>query len=161
MKDKNQKKSHSTSFDLDEKLKDDTKIRGVVDNFAASLDTLEIDIKRALSARSSPTLSLDDQIKLDTFLTYANSTLYWMHLKLQGTDVSKHPIIHDLNRAKEMLARDKEINASLAAPRLDMPATKRFIAAGMHTRFVDMDGVMVTEEQYKRSLKDTTAAAGK
>uniref|UniRef100_A0A0R3NWI9 Uncharacterized protein n=1 Tax=Drosophila pseudoobscura pseudoobscura TaxID=46245 RepID=A0A0R3NWI9_DROPS len=39
------------------------------------------------------------------------------------------------------------IIGSLEAPRLDMPATKRFIAAGMHTRFVDMWGVMVTEEQ--------------
>jgi len=50
--------------------------------------------------------------------------------------------MHDLGRAKEMLARDREINASLAAPRLDIKAAKRFIAAGTHTRFVDMDGVM-------------------
>lgn len=52
-----------------------------------------------------------------------------------------------------MLAREKEINDSLTAPRLDIAASKRFIAAGMHTRFIDEDNVMVTKEHSKQSLK--------
>ncbi|XP_034649924.1 uncharacterized protein LOC117889609 [Drosophila subobscura] len=139
-------------FQLEGKLRDDNKIQGAVKSFDLSLDALEADLKKALSAHKDPLLSVDERIKLDSYLVYLTTTLYWMYLKLQGSDVSKHGITHDLGRVKEILARSKEINASLEAPRLDMPATKRFIAAGMHTRFVDMDGVMVTEEQYKRSL---------
>ncbi|XP_022229131.1 nuclear nucleic acid-binding protein C1D [Drosophila obscura] len=137
---------------LEGKLREDNKIQGTIESFDLSLDALETDMKKALSTHRSPLLSIDEQIKLDSYLVYLTTTLYWMYLKLQGSDVSKHSIIHDLGRAKEILRRSKELNASLEAPRLDMPATKRFIAAGMHTRFVDMDGVMVTEEQYKRSL---------
>lgn len=51
-----------------------------------------------------------------------------------------------------MLAREKEITDAKTAPRLDIAASKRFIARGIHARFIEMNGVMVTEEQYKRSL---------
>ncbi|XP_026849597.1 uncharacterized protein LOC113566761 [Drosophila persimilis] len=152
-KDYNIKKA-GRGFHLEEKLQKDNKIQGAVESFDLSLDALETDLKIALSAHRSPHMNLDEQIELDSYLVYLTTTLYWMYLKLQGSDVSKHGIIHDLGRAKEILARSKELNTSLEAPRLDMPATKRFIAAGMHTRFVDMGGVMVTEEQYKRSLLD-------
>ncbi|XP_034480059.1 nuclear nucleic acid-binding protein C1D [Drosophila innubila] len=114
-------------------------IFGVLQKFSANLDNLEKDLDCAVLAHGDPTLSTDEQIKLDTYLAYANSTLFWMYLRLNGSDLSKHYILHDLRRAKEMLAREKEINDSLAAPRLDIAASKRFIAAGMHTRFIDAD----------------------
>ncbi|XP_030378807.1 nuclear nucleic acid-binding protein C1D [Scaptodrosophila lebanonensis] len=131
-------------------LGDDDKILGVVDSFTTCLDAVERDLDRALQERNKPMLTLDEMIKLDTYIAYVNSTLVWMHAKMQGADVTNHPIQNDLNRAKKMLARNKEIDDALAAPRLEMQATKRFIAAGIHTRFVNMDGVMVTEEMYKR-----------
>ncbi|KAH8420206.1 hypothetical protein KR009_007322 [Drosophila setifemur] len=137
------------------KLENDTKLHGIVQNFVANIAVLEADMKKALSLQKTQKLDINDQIKLDTYLAYVSSTLYWMNLKLQGIDASKHSVVHDLGRAKELLARDKQINESLAAPRLDMPATKRFISAGLHKRFVDMDGVMVTEDQYNKSLVET------
>lgn len=146
-------------------------ISHILNNFSTSLDILEEDLKYAVKARDSSNLLIDEQIKLDTYLAYANSTLFWMFLKLQGCDLSKvtmftvimftfknqyissqHYILHDLGRAKEMLAREKEITDAKTAPRLDIAASKRFIARGIHARFVEMNGVMVTEEQYKRSL---------
>ncbi|KAL7742623.1 hypothetical protein ACLKA6_013954 [Drosophila palustris] len=79
-----------------------------------------------------------------------------MYLKLSGSDLSKHYILHDLRRAKDMLAREKEINDLLTAPRLDIAASKRFIASGMHTRSTDMDDVMVTKEHKMRSSTDAS-----
>ncbi|XP_016951793.1 uncharacterized protein LOC108025727 [Drosophila biarmipes] len=140
---------------LDKCLQDDQNIQTTLKNFYSSIEVLEADLEKALALQAGRTLSTNDQIKLDSYLAYLTSTLFWIHLKLQGVDVAKHGVMHDLGRAKEMLARDREINASLAAPRLDIKAAKRFIAAGTHTRFVDMDGVMVTETQYNKSLEET------
>ncbi|KAH8262740.1 hypothetical protein KR026_010731 [Drosophila bipectinata] len=130
----------SSSYFKDANLQDDTKLEGMVKDLHSYIDTLEADIQKALLAQKSRHLTTNDKIKLDSYLAYLCSTLFWIQLKLQGEDVSKHGILHDLSRARESMARDKEIDASLAAPRLNMPATKRFIAAGMHTRFVDKDG---------------------
>ncbi|KAH8293378.1 hypothetical protein KR044_011165, partial [Drosophila immigrans] len=124
-----------------------------INKFAENLDIVENDLNYAIS-HSLPGLSTDEQIKLDTYLAYVNSTLFWMHLKMNGTDLTNHYILHDLRRAKEMLAREKEINDLPSAPRLDIAASKRFIASGMHTRFIEMDGIMVTKEQYQRSLAE-------
>ncbi|XP_016942216.2 nuclear nucleic acid-binding protein C1D [Drosophila suzukii] len=140
---------------LDKSLQDDKNIQATLKNFYSSIEVLEADLQKALAIQAGRTLNTNDQIKLDSYLAYLTSTLFWIHLKLQGVDVAKHGVMHDLGRAKEMLARDREINASLAAPRLDIKAAKRFIAAGTHTRFVDMDGVMVTETQYNKSLEQT------
>ncbi|ALC49710.1 Rrp47 [Drosophila busckii] len=128
------------------------KIDAIEDNFALALNTLEKDLKKAIKARESKRLTTDQEIKIDTYIAYATSTLYWMHLKLKGVDISKHYILHDLARAKDCLARDKELNDSKSMQHLDIQATQRFIARGLHTRFVDMNGVMVTEEQYRKSL---------
>ncbi|XP_017065218.1 nuclear nucleic acid-binding protein C1D [Drosophila eugracilis] len=149
----NNNKGSLADFYLDKSLQDDTNMQEILKTFNSSIDVLEADMEKALALRAGHTLTTNEQIKLDSYLAYLNSTLYWIHLKLQGVDVSKHGVMHDLGRAKELLARDKEINESLAAPRLDMPAANRFIAAGIHTRFVDMDGVMVTEKQYNKSLQ--------
>ncbi|KAI8033636.1 uncharacterized protein LOC128265325 [Drosophila gunungcola] len=150
----NNDNANGLPFDfLDKQLQEDKNMQGILKTFYSAIDVLEADLKKALALQEDRTLPLNDQIKLDSYLAYLTSTLFWINLKLQGVDVSKHGVLHDLGRAKELLARDKEINASLAAPRLDMQAAKRFIAAGTHTRFVDMDGVMVTEQQYKTSLK--------
>ncbi|EDW17036.2 nuclear nucleic acid-binding protein C1D [Drosophila mojavensis] len=132
----------------------DDKLFETLKDFSISLDNLENDLTYAVKAHNSPKLTIEEQIKLDTFLTYLNSTLFWMYLKLQGSDINKHYILHDLSRAKELLAREMQITCSLSAHRLDITATKRFIAAGIHTRFVDMDGVMVTEAHYKSSVGD-------
>lgn len=150
-----QSKEDNSTYQLDGPLQEDSNLQNVLKNFDSTIAVLEADLEKALALQNGRSLPLDDQIKLDTYLTYLNSTLFWINLKLQGVDTSKHAVVHDLGRAKEMLARDKEINAALAAPRLDVRAAKRFIAAGMHTRFVDMDGVMVTEDQYKRSLAES------
>lgn len=144
----------STSYFKDANLQDDTKLEGMVKDLHTCIETLEADIKKALVAQKSRHLTTNDKIKLDSYLAYLCSTLFWIQLKLQGEDVSKHGVLHDLSRAREIMARDKEIDASLAAPRLNMPATKRFIAAGMHTRFVDNDGHLEAvpfKKDHKRS----------
>lgn len=61
----------------------------ILSNFSTSLDILEEDLKYAVKARDNTNLLTDEQIKLDTYLAYANSTLFWMFLKLQGCDLSK------------------------------------------------------------------------
>ncbi|KAH8355507.1 hypothetical protein KR093_000347 [Drosophila rubida] len=145
-------RKHNLAF-LNRRSMENKQMFEKVNKLASKLDILEKDLNTAKSYRLS-SLNTDAQIKLDTYLTYVNSTLFWMHLKLNGSDMSSHYILHDLRRAKDMLAREKAMNDSLTAPRLDISASQRFIASGMHTRFIEMDGIMVTKEQYKRSLAE-------
>ncbi|KAH8394122.1 hypothetical protein KR215_010227 [Drosophila sulfurigaster] len=150
------KRKNSSTASSNERTVENKQMFEEINKFAANLDIVEKDLNYAI-AHSLSGLNTDDKIKLDTYLAYVNSTLFWMNLKLNGTDLSNHYILHDLRRAKEMLAREKEINDSLTAPRLDIAASKRFIASGMHTRFIEMDGIMVTKEQYQRSLAESAS----
>ncbi|KAH8367294.1 hypothetical protein KR200_000493, partial [Drosophila serrata] len=142
---------------MEKTLQENTDLQNVLNNFESTIAVLEADLERALAFQNGPKLSLDDQIKLDTYIAYLNSTLFWINLKIHGVDPAKHPVLHDLGRSREMLARDKEITAALNAPRLDVHAAKRFIKAGIgkHTRFIEMNGVIVTEDQYNRSLDES------
>lgn len=67
----------------------DDKLFETLKDFSISLDNLENDLTYAVKAHNSPKLTIEEQIKLDTFLTYLNSTLFWMYLKLQGSDINK------------------------------------------------------------------------
>ncbi|KAH8405228.1 hypothetical protein KR222_010692 [Zaprionus bogoriensis] len=116
--------------------------------FSRSLDILENDLNYAVEMYGSQKLITEEQIKLDTYLAYVNSTLFWMFLKLQESKMSKKHILQDLGRAKEMLAREKNIHDLKTAPRLNIAASKRFIAAGIQVRFVDMGDVMVKNEKH-------------
>ncbi|EDX17991.1 nuclear nucleic acid-binding protein C1D [Drosophila simulans] len=139
---------------LDTRLQEDESMQRILETFYSSIELLEADTEKALALQAERRLNTNEQIKLDTYLVYLNSTLFFIYLKLLGEDVSNHVVMHDLRRTRDLLARDKEINEALAAPRLDMPAAKRFIAAGTHTRFVDMNGVMVTVELYNKSKEE-------
>ncbi|EDX18042.1 nuclear nucleic acid-binding protein C1D [Drosophila simulans] len=139
---------------LDTSLQKDENVQRILKTFYSSIEMLEAETEKALALQAAGTLNTNEQIKLDSYLAYLNSTLFFIYQKLQGADVSNHAVMHDLRRTRDLLARDKEINEALAAPRLDMPAAKRFIAAGTHTRFVDMNGVMVTEKQYNKSKEE-------
>lgn len=61
----------------------------IIKHFSTSLDELENDLTDAIKLHDIQTLTTEERIKLDTFLTYINSTLFWMYLKLQGTDIRK------------------------------------------------------------------------
>ncbi|XP_033168722.1 nuclear nucleic acid-binding protein C1D [Drosophila mauritiana] len=139
---------------LDTSLQKDENVQRILKTFYSSIEILEAETEKTLAIQAARTLNTNEQIKLDSYLVYLNSTLFFIYQKLQGVDVSNHAVMHDLRRTRDLLARDKEINEALAAPRLDMPAAKRFIAAGTHTRFVDMNGVMVTEKQYNKSKEE-------
>lgn len=73
---------------FNEQLKND-QISYIFNNFSTSLDILENDLNFVVEARDSKNLLTNEQIKLDTYIAYANSTLFWMFLKLQGSDLSK------------------------------------------------------------------------
>ncbi|KRF85277.1 uncharacterized protein Dvir_GJ18423, isoform B [Drosophila virilis] len=75
-------------IDCNGQLNDD-QLLGIFVNFSASLDVLEKDLHSAIRAHNFRSLSTEEQVKVDTFLVYVNSTLFWMYLKLQGCDLSK------------------------------------------------------------------------
>jgi len=74
---------------LDKSLQDDKNIQATLKNFYSSIEVLEADLQKALAIQAGRTLNTNDQIKLDSYLAYLTSTLFWIHLKLQGVDVAK------------------------------------------------------------------------
>lgn len=86
LKDSDAKNQQFTFFN--EELQNE-QISSILTNFSTTLDILENDLNYAVEARDSKDVFVNEHIKLDTYLAYANSTLFWIFLKLQGSDLSK------------------------------------------------------------------------
>ncbi|KAK6639638.1 hypothetical protein RUM43_007911 [Polyplax serrata] len=79
-------------------------------------------------------LSLEDKVRYDLFLAFAINTIYWIYLRIKGTDPNNHEIKHQINRIREYMAKSKKIyEKKTIMPRLDQDAAKRFVRGGLWT----------------------------
>lgn len=77
-------------------------------------------------------LSTDDKVKYDLFLSYSISTLFWMYLRTQGVDPSKHNIKPEIERVRQYNVRARQIHdRRTIMPRIDKGAAKRFVKSGL------------------------------
>jgi exosome complex protein LRP1 len=77
-------------------------------------------------------LSKEEKLELEIFLTYAVNSLYFMYLRVNGDNISTHPVKHELGRIKEAMERQKQISDKSLRPQLDQSAAKRFIKSGLY-----------------------------
>ncbi|XP_055709877.1 nuclear nucleic acid-binding protein C1D [Phlebotomus papatasi] len=96
-------------------------------NLDKALEEVDSVVEKALNVKED-TLTQEDRVKLDIFLSYALNSLYFIHLKLQGADVSEHTIKHELARVREAMMRQKQIHdKKTLMPRLNVPVAGRFV----------------------------------
>lgn len=67
-------------------LKNDTDFIEKVTNVDEVLKKIEKNIGDACAIKNYDTLTMEDKVKYDLYLSYSINSLYWMYLKLQGVD---------------------------------------------------------------------------
>ncbi|KYN02734.1 PREDICTED: nuclear nucleic acid-binding protein C1D-like [Cyphomyrmex costatus] len=73
-------------------------------------------------------LSNTDKIKYHLLLSYSLNSLFWMYLRAEGIDPSKHRIRSENERLKKAMIRAKQINdKNTLMPHVDINAAKRFV----------------------------------
>lgn len=77
-------------------------------------------------------LSTDDRIKYDLLLSYSLNSLFWLYLRTQGVDPSKHAVKSEIDRVREYFAKAKQVqDRRTIMPRIDVAAAQRFIRSGL------------------------------
>lgn len=81
-------------------------------------------------------LSTEDMVKLNTAIAYSLQALYYIMMRVQGKDLSDHPVLSEIERIKKCVERVKDTLASQPQttpsqpqPRIDSAAAARVIAA--------------------------------
>lgn len=77
-------------------------------------------------------LALPAQIELDLFLAFTLTSLHWIHLRIKGSDPTKHPIKDELLRIKQTMVKWQEIKDRDKRPTVNIDAAKRFVRSGLY-----------------------------
>lgn len=73
-------------------------------------------------------LSNNDKIKYNLLMSYGLNSLFWMYLRAEGIDPTKHQIKNENDRLKKSMVRAKQINdRNTLMPRVNKNAAKRFV----------------------------------
>ncbi|KAK2577822.1 hypothetical protein KPH14_008891, partial [Odynerus spinipes] len=77
-------------------------------------------------------LSNSDKIKFNLLMSYGLNSLFWMYLRTEGFDPTKHQIKNENDRLKKSMVRAKQINdRNTLMPRVDKNAAQRFVRNGL------------------------------
>jgi len=120
------------TLDLDDELLNDEELVKNIQN----LDNSIIDIETLLESRISvdyTSLSVEDKIKHDLLIAFTLNSLYWMYLKLDGTDPTTHNIKRELDRIKMTMDMAKGAMAKKNMLRVNKEAAGRFIGHALWT----------------------------
>lgn len=120
------------TLDLDEELLKDEELVNNIQN----LDKSIVDIETLLESRIDvdfTTLSVEEKIKHDLLIAFALNSLYWMYLRLDGTDPTTHNIKRELDRIKSTMDMAKGAMAKKNMLRVDKDAAGRVIGHALWT----------------------------
>lgn len=118
------------NFDFGE-LKNDTGFVSKVQASTEAIGKIERTLQKAMEIKTEE-LTSEEKLNLEIFLTYSVNSLYFMYLKVNGDNVSSHPVKHELNRIREAMERQKQIADKSLRPKIDEKAAKRFVKAGLY-----------------------------
>lgn len=79
------------------------------------------------------TLTSEQQTALKLLQLYGINSLFFSYVILSGEDPEAHEIQHELRRIEKYINQIKEIRDKDKRPKLDKPAVKRFVKAGLPT----------------------------
>jgi exosome complex protein LRP1 len=118
------------NYDFGE-LKNDSNFVNKVQTSAECLKRLEESIQKALLMNKDE-MSVDEKVKFELFLVYAVNSLYFMYLKTNGDDITKHGIKDELGRIKEAMQLHQQIKDKTLRPRVNETASKNFVRGALY-----------------------------
>ena len=120
-------------MDMDfEELSHDPDLIAKIKQFRDATVTIEDTIKFATDLDVYEKLSNADKIKYDLLMSYSLNSMFWMYLRAEGIDPTKHRIKSENDRLKKSMVRSKQIeDRNTLMPRLNKDAAKRFVRNGL------------------------------
>lgn len=115
-----------------EELSHDTELMKKMKQFHDATMKIEDTIKLATNPDTYENLSNADKIKYNLLMSYTLNSLFWMYLRGEGEDPTKHRIKSENERLKKSMIRAKQINdKNTLMPRVNKDAAKRFVRNGL------------------------------
>lgn len=120
-------------MDIDsEDLSHDAELTSRLKQFREAIFKIEDRISLANDPEIYEKLSNNDKIKYNLLMSYSLNSLFWMYLRAEGIDPTKHPIKNENERLKKSMVRAKQINdRNTLMPRIDKNAAQRFVRHGL------------------------------
>jgi exosome complex protein LRP1 len=123
--------SKDSGMDVSELTKD-VDFTSRIKNFQESVNRIGELLQTACEKDVYEKLDIDDRVKYDLFLSYSLNSLFWLYLRTQGVDPSKHAVKSEIDRVREYNARAKQVqDRKTIMPRIDKAAAQRFIRSGL------------------------------
>lgn len=123
--------SKDSWMDLGE-LSTDADFTSRIKNFHNSVNRIGELLQTVCEKEVYEKLDIDDRIKYDLLLSYSLNSLFWLYLRTQGVDPSKHAVKSEIDRVREYFARAKQIqDRRTIMPHIDVAAAQRFIRSGL------------------------------
>ncbi|CAK9823890.1 Nuclear nucleic acid-binding protein C1D [Anthophora retusa] len=120
-------------MDLDlEQLSHDTDIIAKIKQFRNITMRIEDTMKLATNPEVYEKLSNTDKIQYNLLMSYSLNSMFWMYLRTEGIDPTKHRIKMENERLKKCMTRARQINdRNIPIRRVNKDAAQRFIRNGL------------------------------
>ena len=122
--------TNETDLNLGELAQDETFKTSVI-KFHTSVDKVGDALQLCCGHDVYSSLSPEDQVQYDLFLSYSLNSLFWSYLRTQGVDPTKHGVKNELDRVRSYIARAKQVHDKQSMPRVDKEAAERFVTSGL------------------------------
>ncbi|XP_053980302.1 nuclear nucleic acid-binding protein C1D-like [Hylaeus volcanicus] len=115
-----------------EELSHDTELIAKVKQFRDATLKIEETIKLATDPDVYEKLSNADKVKHDLLISYSINSLFWMYLRAEGIDPTKHRIKSENDRLKKSMTRAKQIeDRNTLMPRINKDVAQKFVRNGL------------------------------
>ncbi|XP_031830576.1 nuclear nucleic acid-binding protein C1D [Nomia melanderi] len=113
-------------------LSQDTEFIAKVKQFRDATLKIEDTIKLVTNPEIYDNLSNADKIKYNLLMSYSLNSMFWMYLRAEGIDPTKHRIKSENDRLKKSMTRAKQIEErNTLMPRINKEAAQRFVRNGL------------------------------
>ncbi|XP_011869339.1 PREDICTED: nuclear nucleic acid-binding protein C1D-like [Vollenhovia emeryi] len=111
-----------------EELSHDANIIARLKQFSEAAFKIQDMVELANNPSLFDKLSNADKVKYNLLLSYSLNSLFWMYLRAEGIDPSKHRIRAENERLKRSMVRAKQISdKNILMPRINKDAARKFV----------------------------------
>lgn len=112
-------------------LDSDEPFKASINKFHSSVDKIGENLQLCCGNDVYSTLSPEEKVEYDLFLSYSLNSLFWSYLRTQGVDPKDHGVKNELDRVRSYMTRAKQVHDRKQMPRVDQEAAERFVTSGL------------------------------
>ncbi|XP_015605006.1 nuclear nucleic acid-binding protein C1D [Cephus cinctus] len=113
-------------------LSNDANLIARMTQFGNASENIQNFLKLSNDPKLYDKLSNSEKIQYNLLMSFSINSLFWMYLRAEGIDPTKHEIKSENDRLKQSMARAKQINdKNTIMPRVNRDVAQRFIRSGL------------------------------